>query len=137
MLGGQPRTTPRWSTAGAPAGSPAASAGLPGNRAAVGVGPPLSASGPSLGSATPTRLPRTPFVRPPLPPVPIRLDRLAGSTVPPMSEAPAGPAFPATMVLSNRAVPAPVTASPPPVELVPTSCPTVLAVIVSLVRVIG
>ena len=41
----------------------------------VWVGPPLLASGPSPGLATPTWLPLVPLVRPPEPPVPIRLWR--------------------------------------------------------------
>ena len=45
------------STPGTSAGSPASIAGLPGSSACVIVGPPLSASGPSIGS-TPTRSPR-------------------------------------------------------------------------------
>ena len=45
-----------------------------GKRAMVRVGPPLSArSAASPGSATPTRLPLTPSISPPEPPVPIRL----------------------------------------------------------------
>src|SRR5581483_961994 len=42
--------TPRWSAPGQPALSPASIAGLPGSGAWVGVGPPLSWSGPSWGS---------------------------------------------------------------------------------------
>ena len=65
------------------AGLPAAMAGLPARRAMVWVGPPLLASLPSPGSATPTRLPLLPLVRPLLPaPVPIRLYALAEDTVP-------------------------------------------------------
>src|SRR6266403_1038500 len=43
---------PRWSKegGGAKLGSPASMAGLPGKRACVKVGPPLSCSGPSIGS---------------------------------------------------------------------------------------
>src|SRR5439155_18760473 len=45
------RGKPRWSVAGGGQSSPPASiAGLPGNSAWVGVGPPLSCSGPSCGS---------------------------------------------------------------------------------------
>ena len=43
---------PRWSKKGGGVkfGSPASMAGLPGNNACVKVGPPLSCSGPSIGS---------------------------------------------------------------------------------------
>src|SRR6266481_4865517 len=43
---------PRWSKkgGGVKAGSPALTAGLPGNSACVKVGPPLSCNGPSIGS---------------------------------------------------------------------------------------
>jgi len=43
---------PRWSKkgGGVKAGSPALTAGLPGNKACVNVGPPLSCNGPSIGS---------------------------------------------------------------------------------------
>ena len=43
---------PRWSKkgGGVKAGSPALTAGLPGNSACVNVGPPLSCNGPSIGS---------------------------------------------------------------------------------------
>src|SRR5208283_2754642 len=44
------RGVPRWSVEGAEWGSAASIAGLPGSRAMVRVGPPLSASGPSFGS---------------------------------------------------------------------------------------
>src|SRR5581483_9942669 len=44
------REIPRWSVLGQPALSPASMAGLPARRAWVGVGPPLSWSGPSFGS---------------------------------------------------------------------------------------
>ena len=45
------RVTPLWSVLGHSASSPASMAGLPGGRRAwVSMGPPLSASGPSLGS---------------------------------------------------------------------------------------
>ena len=59
------RVKPRWSvvtgrpvdgSVGTRVLKPLSMAGLPGKRAMVGVGPPLSASGPSLGSK-PTRLP--------------------------------------------------------------------------------
>src|SRR5439155_21469419 len=46
------RATPRWSVAGQAALSPASIAGLPGSRACVLVGPPLSANGPSSGSVS-------------------------------------------------------------------------------------
>ena len=62
---------------------PASMAGLPAKSAMVWVGPPLSASVPSPGSATPTWLPLLPLVRPLLPPpAPIRLNALAEETVP-------------------------------------------------------
>src|SRR5437660_714425 len=48
-------------------------AGLPDSRAMVWVGPPLSARVPSPGLLTPTLLPLTPLLRPPLPPA---LERL-------------------------------------------------------------
>ena len=93
-------------------------AGLPVKRAMVWVGPPLSASGPRPGLATPTWLPLVPLVRPPEPPVPIRLYALAEATVPAMSLAdavlPVPVVFSATIVLSRVAVPA-MTSSPPPV----------------------
>ena len=41
-------------------------AGLPGSRAMVGVGPPLSSSGPSFASM-PTKFPSPPFVMPTAP----------------------------------------------------------------------
>lgn len=43
---------PRWSKkgGGVKAGSPALTAGLPGSKACVNVGPPLSCNGPSIGS---------------------------------------------------------------------------------------
>src|SRR5439155_5385044 len=44
------RVTPRWSVAGHPTSSPASIAGLPGSRARVKVGPPLSRRTPSCGS---------------------------------------------------------------------------------------
>ena len=44
---------------------PASMAGLPARRAMVWVGPPLAASVPRSGSATPTRLPLLPLVSPP------------------------------------------------------------------------
>src|SRR5262245_7711553 len=46
------RATPRWSVAGQSAASAASMAGLPGSRACVGVGPPLSPSGPRSALAT-------------------------------------------------------------------------------------
>ena len=96
---------------------PLSMAGLPGKRAMVWVGPPLSASGPSPGLATPTWLPLVPLVKPPEPPVPIRLYALAEETVPAMSLAdavlPVPMVFSATIVLSRVAVPA-MTSSPPP-----------------------
>ena len=53
---------------------PASMAGLSGSSAMVWVGPPLSARAVSSpGSATPTWFPLTPSIRPPEPPVPIRL----------------------------------------------------------------
>ena len=75
------KPVPRWSVGSAlPSGSmarlglPAPMAGLPVRRAMVWVGPPLSPSVPRSGSATPTRLPLLPLIRPPEPPVPMRLD---------------------------------------------------------------
>ena len=49
---------PRWSCSGGTAkfGSPMLMAGLPGNSACVGIGPPLSAKGPSRGSMLPSPL---------------------------------------------------------------------------------
>ena len=88
----------------------------------VWVGPPLSASVPRPGSATPTRLPLTPFVRPLLPPpAPIRLFALAEDTVPLPSRkrlsggalAPVPSVFSAMIVLFRVAVPW-STLSPPP-----------------------
>ena len=89
---------------------PASMAGLPGKSAMVWVGPPLSASGPRPGLATPTWLPLAPLVRPPEPPVPIRLYALVEATVPArttMSPAAVPLVFWATIVLSRVAVPAP------------------------------
>src|ERR1039458_159380 len=43
------RETPRGSVAGAPVAEPASIAGLPGSNVIVSVGPPLLASGPSMG----------------------------------------------------------------------------------------
>src|SRR5271166_1975983 len=83
---------PRWSVVrGLPFAStaratlPALMAGLPGvpdRRAMVWVGPPLLASVPRSGLATPTRLPLTPLVRPLLPPVASRLFELTEATMP-------------------------------------------------------
>ena len=88
---------------------PASIAGLPGKSAMVWVGPPLLASGPSPGSATPTWLPLTPLVNPPEPPVPIRLLALAEVTWPApnttMSLAADPAVLSATIVLSRVAVP--------------------------------
>ena len=52
MSGAMPwgRGTPRWSVVTPATATPASMAGLPGSRAWVRVGPPLSASGPSSGS---------------------------------------------------------------------------------------
>ena len=62
---------------------PALRAGLPGRRATVCVGPPLLARGPSAGSATLNWLPvLLPPFRPPLPPVPKRLNALVVLKVP-------------------------------------------------------
>src|SRR5262249_58818819 len=71
----------------------------------VGGGPPLSAGVASRGSATPTRLPLVPLVRPPAPPVPMRLLELPGATGSVMSLAvpPALVLF-ATMVLYRATV---------------------------------
>src|SRR5687768_8146422 len=86
-------------------------AGLPNRRLCVSVGPPLLARSPRPGLATLIRLPLM-AVRPPVPPVPIRLlKELAVSTVPDeqkMSSAvePALPRkFPATIVLRRARVP--------------------------------
>ena len=63
--------------------APGVDGGAAGKRAMVWVGPPLLASTPRPGFATPTWLPLTPLVRPPEPPVPIRLYALDEDTVPP------------------------------------------------------
>jgi hypothetical protein len=75
------RSTPRWSVVGQSGVDAASIAGLPSRSACVRVGPPLSASGPSLGSmgklfglTLPTWLPSV-FVMPLPLPSPIRLKR--------------------------------------------------------------
>src|SRR5262249_46797087 len=92
-------------------------AGLPGSSAMVWVGPPLSPSVPRPGFATPTWLPFVPFVRPPGPPVPSRLNALAEDTARGMSSGVAGPGktltLRATIELFSVAVP-PALYSPPP-----------------------
>src|SRR5207302_1462883 len=98
---------------------PALIAGLPGNNRCVFVGPPLSASEPSLASATPIRFPFVPFVIPPEPPVPIRLFALfAASTATPWRSSATVVAdprkLPATIVL-RRVIALPPSLIPPPV----------------------
>ena len=113
--------------------SPASMAGLPGKRAMVWVGPPFFARLPRPGLATPTLLPLTPSVRPPDPPVPIRLNWLVDARVPATSSATGSPplmlTLRATIALSRVAVPA-GTLSPPPVPLM-----TALSAMVELMRV--
>ncbi len=97
----------------------------------------MSASSPSFASATPTWLLLTPFDKPPEPPVPIKLNELAGSTVPLMSSAvlPVPLKLPATIVFLRRTVP-PETMIPPPEPMVSASESALLSVIVLLVIVI-
>ena len=78
----------------------------------------------------------TPFVKPPAPPVPIRLNELVGSSAanPPMdtSLAPLGPKLTATIEFRSIGEPKKVAYKPPPTAPVPE---TELPVIVTLVRV--
>ena len=95
---------------------PASSAGLLLSKAIVSVGPPLSASATSPGSATPTWLPLVPSVIPSTGPVPTRLLALTAATVPKMSlrfDVPTPIAFSATIVLYSVVVPL-ATSRPPP-----------------------
>src|SRR5262245_58830715 len=111
------RGRPRWSVGpGEAALSAASMAGLPGRRAWVGVGPPLSWSGPSLGSmgvaVVPTWLPFWPLTRPVLPsPLPIR-SWLDLTTAPEMSGPLSLAVLPATRVFMRVTVPP--AAMPPP-----------------------
>ena len=87
---------------------PACIAGLPGNSATVWVGPPLFASEPNPGFATPTLFPLLPSISPPEPPVPIRLfepeTAVSGKPVG-ISLAPLALVFPATIELFNVRLP--------------------------------
>src|ERR1043166_6219030 len=119
---------------------PVSIAGLPDKRACVCVGPPLLASAPSPGLATFTWLLLTPLVKPPAPPVPIRLNELAASTVPLMSSAaslaPSSLKLPATIVFLSVVVPADAAMPPPvPVELLSLSALLFLMVLLMLVIV--
>ena len=75
MSGGESSGSPRWSVVTPVTAVPAPMAGLPGSRAMVWVGPPLSASGARSRSArlVRTMLPSGRSTIPPEPPVPIRL----------------------------------------------------------------
>ena len=103
---------------------------LPGCRAiarSVSVAPPFQVSGPRAGLATPTWLPSTPFVSPPPPPVPIRLNSLFGRIpCPAMSSAGGGTValsslFPATIVLKSVVCPMELRPPPPPAVTAPSS----------------
>ena len=88
-----------------------------GDEPMVWVGPPLSANVSSPGLMTPTWLLLTPLVRPPEPPVPIKLYALDEATVPATSLAdapmPVPSVFSAMIVLSTVATPK-ATSRPPP-----------------------
>jgi hypothetical protein len=88
------RATPRWSAAGQSASLPASIAGLPAASAIVGVGLPLSCSGPSCGSPETTPMRAEPQV-----PDPIRSFVPVGSLKRSTEESP--PALPAMIVLST------------------------------------
>src|SRR5262249_36116994 len=99
-------------------------AGLPDNRARVGVGPPLFCSGPSIGSIRlkplPTWLPFTPFTRL----LPSPLPTKQWSAVGPVLEAVLRSGepfavFPATMVLIRGTLEPESTNKPPPLALAP------------------
>ena len=117
------RSDPRWSVSGITiepiVALPPPIAGLPASKAIVSVGPPLLASEPSPGLLTPTWLPFVPFVRPPEPPVPIRLKELDPDTVPAMSlgVAPMPELLEATIVLYSAAVPPTASIAPPPLTV--------------------
>src|SRR6266849_6354351 len=110
-------------------------AGLPGKSATVRIGPLLSASAPRPGLLTPTWLLLTPLTRPPLPPVPIRLNELEESTVPAMSLAvvlEAGPWKLAATIVLCKVTGRPLKRPAPKTPLEPTV--TLLPVMVSLIR---
>ena len=121
------RGRPRWSVAGAPVLVPASMAGLPKISATVGVGPPLSASGPTFGSIKLVLPTRVELVNPPaLPTLPIRL--LPWSTKTPATSESPKPVLPAMIVFLSENRPL-RTRTPPPVF------DALLRTIVSLSRV--
>src|SRR5262245_19136473 len=105
------RAMPRWSVAGAPAFEPALRAGLPGSKACVGVGPPLSARGPSSGSRPVTLCVVVPVIVTPL----VSRMRLKSfeTTVPARSELVAAVLL-ATMLLDRLNVEPGTALIPPP-----------------------
>src|SRR5262249_15907148 len=114
---------------------PASIAVLVARSLCVSVEPPLLASAPSPASATPTWLLFTPFVKPPEPPVPIRLNEPVAEPEPLMSSAvePEPAKLPATMVLRS-ATDEPWTKMPPPVPEALLSASARLLGIVTLIK---